>query len=1075
MIKRKGVRSLLKLSKETIKKLAVDEMIYSRGVRYFKNGAVSNVTWSNKLKQYRATVTGKNPYSVILSPKEDGTIEYSCNCPEHAKQKGGACKHIIAALLFINDYMERAEGSERKGEEKIIFNILEYFNKLDYKELYGETFDIKPIFSIPDLIREDGKVNLSIRVGSTKMYKVQNLKRFLLDYKNQETISLGKEFRFIPGESRFSRRSKGIMEYLLEVCEIQEYLTRSYGTTLFSKADMMLTKRMFAKLLHETKGETFTLILHETEYDNVRFFEGNPDLRFHISAKEDEVFLDYNSPSGIISLSADGSFLLYNNAIYMPDKKFIRNLLPFYKSFGKQRSSLIFKGEDKKRFLDLVLPNIHETMKIDIPDKLRENYIVDDIVTDIYLDRYKNYIKAVIKFKYGEYEINPLAVSIPHGIVIVRQKEKEEEVLNWFEDFRFYPQKDFFLLREEEEIYSFITDGIKTLNENYNIFYSDDFKGISIRSTGTVSTNVRVNNDMNLLEMDFNYENVPKEELREVFRSLQLKKKYHRLKNGSFINLEGDEAQKSLAFLQELNLSYQNYKENHFSLPQYSSFYLDDLLKQVEEEVEVQREPSFQTMLSELTQIGKHKYRVPKEIQAELRNYQVTGYRWLKTLAEHNLGGVLADDMGLGKTLESIVYLTSCAGGLHLIVCPTSLVYNWCDELQTFAPMLKSRIISGAPEVRRELLRDLDDINVLITSYPLLRRDYELYKTLSIDTMFIDEAQFIKNPGSQNAKSVKRIPAKHKFALTGTPIENSLSELWSIFDFILPGYLLTHSKFVEQYEKPIMRDEDEQIREKLSKRIQPFVLRRMKKDVLTELPEKIETKLVTEMTEKQNMVYLSYLENFREEVWKTVKENGFEKSQVQILSALTRLRQICCHPSTFIENYNGGSGKLELLMEQVPSILESGHRILLFSQFTSMLQMIGKRLKEEGISFFYLDGSTKPEDRIEMVNQFNSGERQIFLISLKAGGTGINLTGADTVIHYDPWWNPAVEEQATDRVYRIGQKNTVHVIKLLTKGTIEEKIYKLQEKKKELSDSVISAKEVFINKLSKEEIEELFM
>jgi SNF2 family DNA or RNA helicase len=347
-----------------------------------------------------------------------------------------------------------------------------------------------------------------------------------------------------------------------------------------------------------------------------------------------------------------------------------------------------------------------------------------------------------------------------------------------------------------------------------------------------------------------------------------------------------------------------------------------------------------------------------------------------------------------------------------------------------------------------------------------LRRDYEAYQKLTIDTMFLDEAQFIKNPLSQSAKSVKKIQAAHRFALTGTPIENSLSELWSIFDYIMPGYLLGYQKFTERYERPIVREENKEVRNSLVSRIQPFILRRLKKDVLTELPDKIETKLVTEMTEEQRLLYLSYLNHVREEL--------DEKNQIEILSALTRLRQICCHPSTFVENYTGESGKLELLLEQLPDILEGGHRVLIFSQFTTMLSIIGEALTNIGISYFYLDGATKSEERIDFVKRFNKGEKEVFLISLKAGGTGINLTGADTVIHYDPWWNPAVEEQATDRVYRIGQTNRVQVIKLITKDSIEEKIYKLQEKKKALSESIIEAKEVFINKLTREELTELF-
>ncbi|MFT4145960.1 MAG: DEAD/DEAH box helicase, partial [Mobilitalea sp.] len=458
-------------------------------------------------------------------------------------------------------------------------------------------------------------------------------------------------------------------------------------------------------------------------------------------------------------------------------------------------------------------------------------------------------------------------------------------------------------------------------------------------------------------------------------------------------------------------------------------------------------------------------------------HYQMTGYKWLKTLAGNELGGILADDMGLGKTLQSIVYIASSVQaekGVHtLIVCPTSLIFNWQDEIENFAPHLRAMVITGNPNDRQEAISKYKEYDVLITSYPLIRRDITFYEKIEFHTVFIDEAQFIKNDSSQNAKSVKRLRAKHRFALTGTPIENNLSELWSIFDFIMPDYLNSHSRFVEVYEKPILKEDSAALLD-LHQHIEPFILRRMKKDVLTELPDKYESKMLTDMSEGQKLVYLSYLENIRSELHHEIEENGVEKSRMKILAALTRLRQICCHPSTFLENYQGGSGKLDLLMEVIPEAITNDHRILVFSQFTSMLRLIENELKDLDISYFYLEGSTATEDRNDYVKRFNAGEGKVFLISLKAGGTGLNLTGADTVIHYDPWWNPAVEDQATDRAYRIGQQNKVHVMKLITKGTIEEKIYKLQRKKKELSDSIISSKEVFINTLSREELEDLF-
>lgn len=1064
---------MIRLSKEEIKKLAIDEVRFQRGIRYFQSGAVTNVMWSGKTQTYKATVVGKNPHIVTVSLKEDGTITYSCNCSDYVK-RNGACKHIIAMLLFIQDYMGRSEGKSRSGDEKTAFNILEYFSKQDFKEMYGETYDIRPIVTIPAILKnKEDRVQVSVTVGSSRMYKVQNLKKFLGDYFTGETIHLGKEFHFVHGEHHFSKRTIGFLDYLLEIYEIQEILGKNALTTnIFAKSEMSFSKDMLKRMLASVGKEPFTLILKEKVYQNVSFVKGNPNIGFYISAKEDEISLDYNEDYQMIPLASDGSLILYDDVIYQPDKKFIQNFLPFYSSLGKEKEPLIFKGVDKQRFLDLVLPKINETMSIDVPNSLRENYIVEELQPFIYLDRDKNSIKATLKFQYGPYELNPLSPQTPEGVVIVRQKDKEREIMEYMESIHFIPYKDGFILKEEEEIYEFITEGVQDLMKIYPVYYSDDFRTITVKGTGAVRSGVRVNKESDLLEMDLEYDEVPKDELKELFYSLMLKKKYHRLKNGAFINLENEEALEGRKLLDELNLSYSSFKDDHFEVPKYASMFLDEFLDE-SAIIQSKKEDSFKQLISDISKKTPKRYNQPKDINAKLRKYQVTGYRWLKTLSDNGLGGILADDMGLGKTLQSIVYMASFPDKCHLVVCPTSLVYNWQEEVSTYAPHLKTVIVQGPPEIRQELIKQHKEVNIIITSYPLLRRDFEYYLEVPIDTMFIDEAQFIKNPGSQNAKAVKKVKARCKFALTGTPIENSLTELWSIFDYILPGYLLTHRKFVEEYEKPIVREENRDVLAMLGKKIQPFILRRMKKDVLKELPDKLEKKMVTDLTEQQRQLYLSFLANIREELHETIEQNGFERSRMQILSALTRLRQICCHPSTFVENYGGDSGKLELLMEILPGILENGHRVLIFSQFTSMLSIIADRFHAEGITYYYLDGNTKPEERIEMVNNFNEGAKQVFLISLKAGGTGLNLTGADTVIHYDPWWNPAVEDQATDRAYRLGQKNTVNVIRLLTKNTIEEKIFKLQEKKKDLSDSVIEAKEVFINKLTKEEMEEL--
>ena len=412
-----------------------------------------------------------------------------------------------------------------------------------------------------------------------------------------------------------------------------------------------------------------------------------------------------------------------------------------------------------------------------------------------------------------------------------------------------------------------------------------------------------------------------------------------------------------------------------------------------------------------------------------------------------------------------------------LVVCPSSLSLNWQNEANKFANNLKTLVIKGTLNDRKNQIKEIDKYDLVITSYDLLKRDIDLYEKLDYNFRFIiaDEAQYLKNSNTQNAKSIKKIKADTRYALTGTPIENSLAELWSIFDFIMPGYLFSYRKFKNTYEMPIIKGEDENTMQKLKMLIEPFVLRRTKKEVLKELPDKTVTVLNNEMCEEQRNLYINYLARAKQEVAEKVKLNGYEKSKMQILAALTRLRQICCHPGLFINDYNAGCSKLEQCMEIIKEAVKSGHKILLFSGYTSMFEIIEKELNNEKIRYLKLTGSTKVDERIRMVDEFNqNSEIQVFLISLKAGGTGLNLTGADMVIHYDPWWNLSTENQATDRAYRIGQKNNVQVYKLITKNSIEEKIYELQEKKSKLADNMLDTNTVFVNKLTKDDILKLF-
>ncbi len=427
------------------------------------------------------------------------------------------------------------------------------------------------------------------------------------------------------------------------------------------------------------------------------------------------------------------------------------------------------------------------------------------------------------------------------------------------------------------------------------------------------------------------------------------------------------------------------------------------------------------------------------------------------------MGGILADDMGLGKTVQVLSYLLAMKengqerpgkpkdeGVLpSLIVCPASLVLNWAEECQKFTPELHCLVVDGDAAHRAALAKQWGGADVVVTSYDLLRRDEELYAGQAFYACILDEAQAIKNHTTQKYKAVCQINSRVRFALTGTPVENRLGELWSIFSFLMPGYLPPYKSFCTRFEKPIVQEDDKAAARRLNQLTGPFLLRRMKADVLKELPPKTENVYRIELEEEQRKLYLAAVVDAREKLQAAKPED-----KMAVFAVLMRLREICCDPRLIVDGWEGGSAKLDACIELVASAVEGGHRILLFSQFTSMLELLAKRLDEEGISHFTLQGSTPKPVRAELVRRFNGGEVSVFLISLRAGGTGLNLTAADIVIHYDPWWNVAAQNQATDRAYRIGQQNPVQVYKLIAQDTIEEKIVELQQAKQSLADTV---------------------
>ena len=728
------------------------------------------------------------------------------------------------------------------------------------------------------------------------------------------------------------------------------------------------------------------------------------------------------------------------------------------------------------------MPKVKDAIKIEGLSKEEiEKYKPKELVTKLYLDFDKNdYLVADIRFQYGENEFNPL--NEKEKIEIPRNKIKETKALNIFRKtgFMFDVKNTRFILPNEDKIYKFLSEDINYYMQKFAVMVTENFKKKQIRIPKMTGIGVRVEND--LLTIDLSKIDIDSHELQDIMEKYSLKKKYYRLKDGSFINLEDN---KEIEFLDKLSsgmgVDYKEIEDGELRLPVNRTLYLNQLLKGIKG-TEIIKNQEYKKIVNGLDKEQlEEEIKVPENLNNVLRYYQKTGYRWLKTLDKYHFGGILADDMGLGKTIQMLSVIVDYAKSENrkasIVVSPSSLTLNWQNEANKFTNELKTIVIRGTLSERKRLIEEIDNYDLVITSYDLLKRDIEIYKEKNYEFKYIiaDEAQYLKNSSTKNAKAIKQIKAKTRYALTGTPIENSLAELWSIFDFIMPGYLFSYRKFKNMYETPIVKEEDEQTMAKLKMLIEPFILRRNKKEVLTELPEKTVTVLNNEMNEEQKNLYISYLYRAKQEIAEKIELDGYENSQMQILAALTRLRQICCHPSLFINDYNEGSSKLEQCVEIIEEAINGGHKILLFSGYTSMFEIIEKELKRRNIKYFKLTGSTKVDERMRMVDEFNENSNvKLFLISLKAGGTGLNLTGADMVIHYDPWWNISTENQATDRAYRIGQKNNVQVYKLITKNSIEEKIYELQEKKAKLANSMLDTKTKFINKFSREEIMKLF-
>lgn len=1084
-----------------------------KGRLYAKIGRVEieKIYYENE-KSFEITgkVKGQDVYRTHIGV-ENGEIEdITCECIDY-QNRYATCKHIIATMIEFNEnpkYEQMHKTKENRGiNKKITINSKYRSFKQIVNEFYTEEMQEieasekneekhEKIKIEPKLIYDKHTNNLRIefKIGNERMYKLKSLTEFYERMIKEENYRYGNKLEFIHKKDVFVDKDQSILDFIMKHSEIIKFVNseansnyRYYGKVM-DDGYIILNNSGIDEIFEILKNKEI-LFQKEYEEEKIQFKEDNPKIHFIMQKrKKDEYEIKLSEDVDVfreidILNGKDYKYILEGKTLYKCNKKYEKSILRLLEMFKNNFiTELIFGKEQLPELFSIILPKLKDGIEFkDIDEAEIKEYKPKKIGVKLFLDFDENdHILAEAKFCYGEEEFNPLQQKIK--IRYPRDIIAENKAINIFKKtgFMYYEKKECFILPEEEKIYNFLVNDINEYMQEFEVMATDNFKAKEIRQPKIGTLGVKIEN--NLLTINLDELNIDIKELYEIMEKYNLKKKYHKLKDGSFIDLEQSS---DIVFIDKLvtgmNINLKELENGNIKLPVNRSLYLNQLLKAIPN-TQINKNQEYKKLVNGLNQDNQEEIKVPQLLEKTLRNYQKTGYKWLKVLDDYKFGGILADDMGLGKTIQMLSIIVGYIEEneerrASIVICPSSLSLNWQNESQKFTNKLRTLVIKGNASERKEQIEQIEQYDLVITSYDLLKRDIEIYKEKKYQFRYsiADEAQYLKNSNTQNAKAVKEIQADTRYALTGTPIENSLAELWSIFDYIMPGYLFSYKKFKTSFETPIIKDNNIGTMDKLKMLIEPFVLRRTKKEVLTELPEKTITVLKNQMKEEQEKIYLNYLAQAKQEIAETINMNGIEKNHIQVLAALTRLRQICCHPSLFIKDYKEGSSKLEQCIEIIKDAIDAGHKILLFSGYTSMFELLEKELKDNNITYFKLTGSTKVDERIQLVDEFNkNSDVKVFLISLKAGGTGLNLTGADMVIHYDPWWNASAENQATDRAYRIGQKNNVQVYKLITKNSIEEKIYELQQKKSQLIDDVLSTKTSFISRLSKEDIMKLF-
>lgn len=1010
-------------------------------------------------------INGGYHVNLILNDKKSN-LRFKCSCPSFTQYSDlGCCKHVAATLLkFFYENKDLVRGTNESSTDNILNDLFKEDNKhkevLNLEVTYNKTYNN----------------NLEFRLGTNKLYVVKNIEEFAECIRTEKALIFGKNFTFDLNNQKFKEEDLKIIDFIVEMSDLHGSigrLTGYWGKSFIKGKNLFLPGQMNSKFFKLVAGSRIKLNYNNEVYNDIEVaLEDLPlDIDVNESNKGIQVLLKSENP---IQLDESGVFL-YKNKIYIISKQQAEIYKVLVKHM-KNEKKLVFNNNESEKFATKIVPALNKVSeKLTISESLKSKIVSEKLKTVVFLDREEDNIVAKVEFIYGDFIVNPFKENKSDKFII-RDDIEERKLINHLEDYNFNIKDEKYILSDEENIINYINQGVKNLQNLADVYYSEEFKKVKVYSSPMIRTSLSLN-DNQLLEFDFDIPQATKEEIDNIFKSFREKKRFYKLKNGGFLSLDSTQINELNSMMDHLGIGSKNIKDGKFTIPKNFLLYIDETLKESSIE-DITKDKPVKELLNNIKEIKEIDYYLNDEISSVMRDYQKIGYNWFKTLSAYGFGGILADEMGLGKTIQTIAFLASELGELpSLVVTPTSLIYNWEREFEKFAPRVKVLVISGDKSLREEQFQNIDNYDVVLTSYPLLTKDIDMYNNVTFKYCIIDEAQKIKNYNTLTSKSVKEVKSLGRFALTGTPIENSLTELWSIFDFIMPGYLFSNRKFAFNYETPILKNNNKSVFHELNKKIKPFILRRKKIDVALELPPKIEQKIYVDLTEEQKKLYMSYVASLKGEIDDEVEEKGFNRSKIKILAALTRLRQICCDPSTFIEDYLGESGKIKALEELLEEILSDGHKVLIFSQFTSVLKNIGNMLTSNNVKYSYLDGSLKSEERIRAIDEFNNGENEVFLISLKAGGTGLNLTSADIVIHFDPWWNPSVEEQASDRAHRIGQNKTVEVIKLISKGTIEEKINLMQERKKEVIKNVLdndTNEDNVITTMSYDEIQELF-